>query len=59
MTVTYGGTTVEAPLNHGWFAATGILERAVTKSPQIKGYGAQGKQTYDSDQDKGYDQQIP
>ncbi|MER5928895.1 hypothetical protein [Streptomyces sp. NPDC002054] len=59
VTVTYGGTTVEAALDHGWFAATGILERRVTASPRIKGFDAQGKEIYDSDRDKSYDKLIP
>ncbi|MCX5014261.1 hypothetical protein OG765_25220 [Streptomyces sp. NBC_00555] len=59
VTVSYGGATAEAALDHGWFAATGILERAVTQAPRIKGYDAQGTQVYDSDQDKSYDKPIP
>ncbi|MEV6956804.1 hypothetical protein [Streptomyces sp. NPDC051183] len=59
VTVTYGGATVEAALDHGWFAATGILERSVVNSPRIKGYDAQGKQIYDSDGDRAYDRLIP
>lgn len=59
VTVSYGGTAVEAALDHGWFAATGILDRPVTKAPRIKGYDAQGKQVYDSDQDRAYDKPIP
>ncbi|WP_327252446.1 hypothetical protein [Streptomyces sp. NBC_01244] len=59
VTVSYGGTPVEAALDHGWFAATGILDRSVTKAPRVKGYDAQGKQVYDSDQDRSYDKPIP
>ncbi|MEU9146862.1 hypothetical protein [Streptomyces sp. NPDC048349] len=59
VTVSYGGATAEAALDHGWFAATGILERAVTQAPRIRGYDAQGTQVYDSDQDKYYDKPIP
>ncbi|MGW1773712.1 hypothetical protein [Streptomyces sp. NPDC002104] len=59
VTVGYGGATVEAALDHGWFAATGVLGRSVTKAPRVKGYDAQGKQVYDSDQDKGYDTSLP
>nr|WSX52165.1 hypothetical protein OG409_26490 [Streptomyces sp. NBC_00974] len=59
VTVGYGGATVEAALDRGWFAATGVLDRAVTEAPRIKGYDAQGKQVYDSTQDKGYDKAIP
>ncbi|MGW6686712.1 hypothetical protein [Streptomyces sp. NPDC054961] len=59
VTVGYGGAEVEAALDRGWFAATGVLDRAVTEAPRIKGYDAQGKQVYDSTQDKGYDKTIP
>ncbi|WP_329386290.1 hypothetical protein OG625_27440 [Streptomyces sp. NBC_01351] len=59
VTATYGGATVEAALDHGWFAATGILEKRVTEAPRIKGYDAQGNQIYDSNQDKFYDKPIP
>ncbi|MFD7257070.1 hypothetical protein [Streptomyces sp. NPDC059874] len=59
VTVTYGGATAEAALDHGWFAATGILEKRVTEAPRIKGYDAQGNQIYDSDEDKLYDKRIP
>ncbi|MFE4634140.1 hypothetical protein ACFRJ1_12255 [Streptomyces sp. NPDC056773] len=59
VTVSYGGATVEAALDHGWFAATGILDRSVTKAPRVKGYDAQGKQVYDSDQDRAHDKLIP
>ncbi|MFF3210746.1 hypothetical protein ACFYYB_08770 [Streptomyces sp. NPDC002886] len=59
ITVGYGGATVEAALDHGWFAATGMLDRSVTKAPRVKGYDAQGKQVYDSDQDTVYDKSLP
>ncbi len=59
VTVSYGGATVEAAVDRGWFAATGVLEQPVTKSPRVKGYDAQGKQIYDSDQDKHHDKTIP
>ncbi|MEU9236860.1 hypothetical protein [Streptomyces subrutilus] len=59
VTVSYGGATVEAAVDRGWFAATGVLEQAVTKTPRIKGYDAQGKQVYDSDQDRQHDKAIP
>ncbi|WP_406354933.1 hypothetical protein [Streptomyces sp. NBC_00658] len=54
VTVTYGSSTSEAALDHGWFAATGILEQQVTAAPRIKGYDAAGKLVYDSNQDKFY-----
>ncbi|MFD6890494.1 hypothetical protein [Streptomyces sp. NPDC059957] len=59
VTVGYGGATFEGAVDHGWFAATGILERPVTKAPRIKGYDARGKQVYDSDQDKTYEKSLP
>lgn len=59
VTVSYGGATAEAALDHGYFAATGILERPANQAPRIKGYDAQGTQVYDSDQDKYYDKPIP
>ncbi|MFB7467124.1 hypothetical protein ACFCZ1_27115 [Streptomyces sp. NPDC056224] len=59
VTVGYGGAVVEAVLDHGWFAATGVLDRPVTRTPRIKGYDARGTQIYDSDQDKSYDKTIP
>ncbi|MFJ8015179.1 hypothetical protein [Streptomyces sp. NPDC096339] len=59
VTVTYGNATSEAALDHGWFAATGLLEQRVTQAPRIKGYDAQGKEIYDSNADKFYDKPIP
>lgn len=59
VTVSYGGVTFEGAVDHGWFAATGLLDRAVTKAPRVKGYDAQGKQVYDSDQDKRYEKSLP
>ncbi|MFE9630551.1 hypothetical protein [Streptomyces sp. NPDC006463] len=59
ITVTYGGATAEAVIDHGWFAATGVLDRTVTRTPRIQGYDAQGTQVYDSDQDKTYDKTVP
>ncbi|MGW5851253.1 hypothetical protein ACWFQ8_25480 [Streptomyces sp. NPDC055254] len=59
VTVGYGGATVEAALDHGWFAATGVLERRVTAAPRIKGFDAQGVLVYDSDQDRSYDKALP
>lgn len=59
VTVTYGSGTAEAALDHGWFAATGLLEQRVTQAPRVKGYDAEGKQIYDSDTDKYYDKPIP
>ncbi|WP_328925378.1 hypothetical protein OG429_12485 [Streptomyces sp. NBC_00190] len=59
VTVTYGGATAEAVIDHGWFAATGVLDRPVTRTPRIQGYDAQGTQVYDSDQDRSYNKTIP
>ncbi|WP_405724013.1 hypothetical protein OG607_16905 [Streptomyces sp. NBC_01537] len=58
VTVSYGGATVEAALDHGYFAATGILTQSVSRTPHIKGYDADGKLVYDSDSDTGYDQAV-
>lgn len=59
VTVSYGSVSVEAALDHGWFAATSMLDRAVTEAPRIQGYDAQGKRIYDSNQDQAYDKPIP
>ncbi|MEV7616851.1 hypothetical protein [Streptomyces sp. NPDC089799] len=59
VTATYGNATVEAALDHGWYAATGVLNSPVTKAPRIKGYDAQGKEIYDSDRDNTYDKPLP
>jgi hypothetical protein len=58
VTVSYGGATVEAALDHGYFAATGILTQSVSKAPHIKGYDADGKLVYDSVSDTVYDQSV-
>ncbi|GCB49543.1 hypothetical protein [Streptomyces sp. NL15-2K] len=58
VTVSYGGATVSAVLDHGWFVATGILNQHVTKAPHIEGYDAAGKRVYDSDQDNGYEKTL-
>ncbi|MGW3242975.1 hypothetical protein [Streptomyces sp. NPDC001070] len=54
VTVSYGGVTRRAVLDHGCFVATGVLTRAATSLPHIKGYDAAGKLVYDSAKDKGY-----
>ncbi|MFD4245410.1 hypothetical protein ACFWP3_28045 [Streptomyces sp. NPDC058525] len=59
VTVSYGGSTSEAAVDRGWFAATGVLQVPVSKSPRIKGYDAQGRQVYDSDQDRRHEKTIP
>ncbi|MEU2619945.1 hypothetical protein ABZ642_17735 [Streptomyces sp. NPDC007157] len=59
MTVSYGDSTGETVLDHGWFVAVGTLHQQVTKSPHLKGYDAAGKLVYDSDQDASYEKTLP
>ncbi|MEU5086380.1 hypothetical protein [Streptomyces sp. NPDC021356] len=59
VTVSYGGATSRAALDHGWFVASGVLDRQVTSAPHIRGYDADGKLVYDSDEDKTYDKRLP
>ncbi|MEV0171733.1 hypothetical protein AB0I00_11530 [Streptomyces sp. NPDC050803] len=59
VTVSYGGETGEAVLDHGWFVATGELNQQVTVAPRVKGYDADGKLLYDSDQDETYEKTLP
>ncbi|MFJ3302205.1 hypothetical protein ACIPSA_03625 [Streptomyces sp. NPDC086549] len=59
LTVSYGDSSGEAVLDHGWFVATGLLHQQVTKAPHIKGYDAGGKLLYDSDHDKDYMNTLP
>ncbi|WP_449348293.1 hypothetical protein [Streptomyces shaanxiensis] len=56
VTVSYGGATSEAALDHGWFVAGGTLTEQVTRNPHVKGYDKDGKLIYDSDEDKTYQQ---
>ncbi|MER6289661.1 hypothetical protein [Streptomyces sviceus] len=56
VTVSYGGVSSEAVLDHGWFVASGTLTEQVTRNPHIKGYDQGGKLIYDSDEDKTYQQ---
>ncbi|MFE1833349.1 hypothetical protein [Streptomyces sviceus] len=56
VTVSYGGVSSEAVLDHGWFVASGTLTEQVTRNPHIKGYDQGGKLIYDSDEDKSYQQ---
>ncbi|MFE9169123.1 hypothetical protein ACFYNZ_06285 [Streptomyces kebangsaanensis] len=58
VTVSYGGATSQAALDHGWFVASGVLDQQVTVAPRIKGYGADGKLVYDSDEDKNYEKRL-
>lgn len=59
VTVSYGTTTSEAALDHGWFVASGVLNQQVTLAPHVKGYDSTGKVVYDSDNDSGYQQTLP
>ncbi|OIJ64927.1 hypothetical protein WN71_026345 [Streptomyces mangrovisoli] len=59
VTVSYGNSHSVAVLDHGWFVATGSLDRKVTLTPHIKGYDAHGKLVYDSDQDPQYEKTLP
>ncbi|POX47483.1 hypothetical protein C3489_29620 [Streptomyces sp. Ru71] len=59
VTASYGGGTSEAVLDHGWFVATGELNRQVTRAPHLKGYDGAGKLVYDSDRDPTYDKTLP
>ncbi len=59
VTVDYGDGSATAALDHGWFVASGVLNRQVTKTPHIKGFDAAGKLVYDSDTDKTYDKTLP
>ncbi|MGW0943413.1 hypothetical protein ACWD4O_12810 [Streptomyces sp. NPDC002623] len=59
VTVSYGDGSATATLDHGWFVATGILNRQVTLAPHIKGFDAAGKLVYDSDTDETYERTLP
>ncbi|MGW1030244.1 hypothetical protein ACWD4J_42485 [Streptomyces sp. NPDC002577] len=59
VTVSYGGATSRAALDDGWFVASGVLNQQVTVAPHIKGYDADGKLVYDSDEDKYYEKTLP
>ncbi|KUO22273.1 hypothetical protein [Streptomyces dysideae] len=59
VTVSYGDSSSEAALDHGWFVASGVLNQQVTLAPRIKGYDADGKLVYDSDDDKYYEKTLP
>ncbi|WP_399498430.1 hypothetical protein [Streptomyces sp. P17] len=59
VTVSYGGATSQAALDHGWFVASGVLTEQVTIAPRVKGYDADGKLVYDSDQDQSYEKTLP
>ncbi|MEU5115745.1 hypothetical protein AB0G64_30070 [Streptomyces longwoodensis] len=59
VTVSYGGATARAVLDHGWFVAAGELDRQVTAAPHVKGYDSSGKLVYDSDHDPSYQRTLP
>ncbi|MFM9441949.1 hypothetical protein [Streptomyces acidiscabies] len=60
VTASYGGSTpVEATLDHGWYVATGVLDRQVTRAPHLKGYDSSGRLVYDSDTDTTYERTLP
>ncbi|MFF0189194.1 hypothetical protein [Streptomyces sp. NPDC005244] len=59
VSVSYGDATRQAVLDHGWFVASGVLDRQVTTAPHIKGYDSAGKLLYDSDQDKSWARMLP
>ncbi|WP_431960152.1 hypothetical protein [Actinacidiphila sp. bgisy160] len=54
VTVSWGGVTRQAALDHGYFVATGVLAAPEDSLPHIQGYDAAGKRVYDSRKDKGY-----
>ncbi|MFG2457882.1 hypothetical protein ACGFWE_12540 [Streptomyces sp. NPDC048523] len=56
VTVSYGGASSEAVLDHGWFVASGTLTEQVTRNPHIKGYDKTGRLIYDSAEDTSYQQ---
>ncbi|KUM72828.1 hypothetical protein [Streptomyces griseorubiginosus] len=56
VTVSYGDSSGQAVLDHGWFVAGGTLNEQVTRNPHVKGYDKNGKLIYDSDEDKSYQQ---
>ncbi|WP_369169258.1 hypothetical protein AB5J49_15720 [Streptomyces sp. R28] len=59
VTVSYGDSSSEAALDHGRFVASGVLNEQVTLAPHVKGYDADGKLVYDSDEDKYYQRTLP
>ncbi|MDW4910822.1 hypothetical protein RB628_37275 [Streptomyces sp. ADMS] len=59
VTVSYGDSTSEAALDHGWFVASGTLNQQVTLAPHVKGYDNTGKVVYDSDSDAMYEKTLP
>ncbi|KOG09001.1 hypothetical protein [Streptomyces viridochromogenes] len=59
VTVSYGDSSAEAALDHGWFVASGVLNQQVTLAPRIKGYDADGRLVYDSDEDRYYARTLP
>ncbi|MET8976051.1 hypothetical protein ABZX85_10570 [Streptomyces sp. NPDC004539] len=60
VTAQYGDSApVEATLDHGWYIASGTLDRQVTRAPHLKGYDSRGTLVYDSDTDDEYQSTLP
>jgi hypothetical protein len=59
VSVSYGGVTRRAVLDHGWFVSSGVLDRQVTTAPHIKGYDDDGDLVYDSDEDTYWPRTLP
>ncbi|MEE1939343.1 hypothetical protein V1L54_07935 [Streptomyces sp. TRM 70361] len=55
VTVEYGGRTVEATIDDGYFVASGVLTEKPDAAPAIKGYDADGTLVYDSAEDRYYE----
>ncbi|MCB5179581.1 hypothetical protein [Streptomyces antimicrobicus] len=53
VTVSYGGTMVQAGVQGGRYAVTGISERSDPAPPRLRGYDAKGVLIYDSAPDGG------
>ncbi|MFJ7158300.1 hypothetical protein ACIQUQ_25640 [Streptomyces sp. NPDC101118] len=59
VTVAYGdGSPAQAALDHGWYAATGVLTEQPGRAPHVVGYDAAGQRVYDSDEDRTYDRAL-
>ncbi|MFJ3926758.1 hypothetical protein [Streptomyces sp. NPDC090022] len=59
VTVTYGGKTVEAGVEDGRYAASGVIDRKDDRPPRIKGYDSLGTLIYDSAEDPAHPQDAP
>jgi hypothetical protein len=58
VTVSYGGATQDAFIDHGYFVTSGTLRAQPSQAPVVKGYDANGKLVYDSQKDKFYDKSV-